>query len=156
MRHWVCVVMCWIMTIMFEFLGCAREQCTFHSSAVTVFCSCFALCIKTLFLIVLCFFQYHMKYLAKDITLVLYFPWRWLHKHDTDRCDWCQHWNSGSVWPHSPTHWKRIWSHLRTCSVAAAVHISPIYTRHINRFRIWIKLNQIHVNALIRIVKQFT
>ena len=28
--------------------------------------------------------------------------------------------------------------------------LKPIYTRHLNRFRIWIKLNQIHVNALIQ------
>jgi len=33
---------------------------------------------------------------------------------------------------------------------------SPIYTRRLNRFRIRINLNWIRVNALIRIVNQFT
>ena len=36
-----------------EFLGCAIEQCTFHSSAVNCILQLFAFCIKTLYLIVL-------------------------------------------------------------------------------------------------------
>jgi len=53
-----------IMTYHVEFLGCAVEQCTFHSTAVNLYFAgvCF---VRTDFIVAL---QWNMQYLAKNIT----------------------------------------------------------------------------------------